>query len=60
RMSECSITDEGFSALASALRVNSSSNLRELELYWNKAGESGVNLLNDLLKDPHCNLKKLQ
>ncbi|KAI5609451.1 NACHT, LRR and PYD domains-containing protein 3 isoform X2 [Silurus asotus] len=59
RMSECRITDEGCSALASALRVNSSSHLRELNLSCNKAGGSGVKLLNDLLKDPHCNLKKL-
>ncbi|XP_046692362.1 NACHT, LRR and PYD domains-containing protein 12-like [Silurus meridionalis] len=59
RMSNCRITDAGCSALASALRVNSSSHLRELNLSFNEAGKSGVKLLNDLLKDPHCNLKKL-
>ncbi|XP_058231296.1 NACHT, LRR and PYD domains-containing protein 3-like isoform X1 [Hemibagrus wyckioides] len=59
RMPHCRITDEGCAALASALRSNSSSHLRELTLYGNKTGESGEKLLNDLLKDPHCTLEKL-
>ncbi|XP_053490968.1 uncharacterized protein LOC128613856 [Ictalurus furcatus] len=59
RMCNCSITDEGCAALASALRANSSSHLRELNLYDNNPGESGVKLLSDLLKDPHCNLEHL-
>ncbi|XP_053534614.1 NACHT, LRR and PYD domains-containing protein 12 [Ictalurus punctatus] len=60
RMWNCSITDEGCAALASALRSNSSSHLRELDLnYNNNPGESGVKLLSDLLKDPHCNLETL-
>ncbi|XP_053475959.1 NACHT, LRR and PYD domains-containing protein 3-like isoform X4 [Ictalurus furcatus] len=59
RMWNCSITDEGCAALASALRSNSSSHLRELNLYYNNPGESGVKLLSDLLKDPHCNLETL-
>ncbi|KAK3542029.1 hypothetical protein QTP86_010853 [Hemibagrus guttatus] len=60
RMSYCSITDEGCAALASALRSNSSSHLRELDLYNNNPGESGVKLLSDLLKDPLCTLETLQ
>ncbi|XP_053475835.1 NACHT, LRR and PYD domains-containing protein 3-like isoform X2 [Ictalurus furcatus] len=59
RMWNCRITDEGCAALASALRSNSSSHLRELDLKGNKPGESGVKLLSDLLKDPHCNLETL-
>ncbi|XP_053475855.1 NLR family CARD domain-containing protein 3-like isoform X2 [Ictalurus furcatus] len=59
RMWNCRITDEGCAALASALRSNSSSHLRELDLKGNNPGESGVKLLSDLLKDPHCNLETL-
>ncbi|XP_053539385.1 NACHT, LRR and PYD domains-containing protein 4E isoform X2 [Ictalurus punctatus] len=59
RMNYCSITDEGCAALASALRSNSSSHLRELDLFGNNPGESGVKLLSDLLKDPHCKLETL-
>ncbi|MCI4380440.1 hypothetical protein PGIGA_G00240050 [Pangasianodon gigas] len=59
-MCNCSITDEGCAALASALRSNSSSHLRELSLKGNKTGESGVKLLSDLKEDPHCKLEKLQ
>ncbi|MCI4381354.1 hypothetical protein PGIGA_G00250880 [Pangasianodon gigas] len=58
-ISHCRITDEGCAALASALRSNSSSHLRELNLSYNEAGESGVKLLSDLLKDPHCTLETL-
>ncbi|XP_053092962.1 NACHT, LRR and PYD domains-containing protein 4C isoform X2 [Pangasianodon hypophthalmus] len=59
RMTYCSITDEGCAALASALRSNSSSHLRELNLNDNNPGKSGVKLLYDLLKDPHCKLETL-
>ncbi|KAI4891755.1 hypothetical protein NFI96_004479, partial [Prochilodus magdalenae] len=54
----CSITEEGCAALASALKSNPS-HLRELNLNYNNPGESGVKLLSDLLKDPHCKLEKL-
>ncbi|XP_060784319.1 NACHT, LRR and PYD domains-containing protein 12-like isoform X3 [Neoarius graeffei] len=54
----CSITGEGRAALASALRSNCSSHLRELNLRSNPE-ESGVKLLSDLVEDPHCKLEKL-
>ncbi len=59
RLSDCGVTDEGCAALASALRSNPS-HLRELDLSGNKLGASGVNLLSDGLKDPHCRLEKLK
>ncbi|XP_047675246.1 NACHT, LRR and PYD domains-containing protein 14-like [Tachysurus fulvidraco] len=59
RMPLCSITDEGCAALASALRSNSSSHLRKLDLSCNNTGESGKKLLSDLLKDPRCKLETL-
>ncbi|XP_036419960.1 NACHT, LRR and PYD domains-containing protein 12-like [Colossoma macropomum] len=55
----CGITDGGCAALISALKSNSS-HLRELNLNYNKQGESGVKLLSDLQNDPHCKLEKLQ
>ncbi|KAI4885985.1 hypothetical protein NFI96_013388, partial [Prochilodus magdalenae] len=57
-LSDCRITEEGCAALVSALKLNPS-HLRELDLNHSKPGESGVKLLSDLLKDPHCKLEKL-
>uniref|UniRef100_A0A671RE21 Uncharacterized protein n=1 Tax=Sinocyclocheilus anshuiensis TaxID=1608454 RepID=A0A671RE21_9TELE len=54
---DCGVTDEGCAALASALRSNPSY-LRELDLSWNKLGDS-VKLLSGVLQDPHCKLEKL-
>ncbi|XP_048056818.1 NACHT, LRR and PYD domains-containing protein 12-like [Megalobrama amblycephala] len=54
----CNVTDEGCHYLASALCSNPS-HLRELNLSDNPLGESGVNMLSDLLKDPNCTLNKL-
>ncbi|XP_076836604.1 NACHT, LRR and PYD domains-containing protein 3-like isoform X2 [Brachyhypopomus gauderio] len=58
-LSNCSITEEGCAALASALRSNPSSQLRELNLNDNNPGGSGVKQLSALLEDPHCTLEKL-
>ncbi|XP_056114757.1 NACHT, LRR and PYD domains-containing protein 12-like isoform X2 [Rhinichthys klamathensis goyatoka] len=57
RLRDCGVTDEGFAALTSALRSNSE-HLRELDLSENKIGKS-VNLLSDVLQNPHCKLEKL-
>ncbi|XDV32907.1 hypothetical protein PO909_003567 [Leuciscus waleckii] len=57
QLSYCDLTDEGFAALTSALRSNPE-HLRELNLSGNKIGKS-VNLLSDVLQNPHCKLEKL-
>ncbi|KAK3569562.1 hypothetical protein QTP86_001259 [Hemibagrus guttatus] len=54
--SDCSITEEGYSALSEALK---SSHLIELDLRGNDPGASGVKLLTDLLQDPDCKLNTL-
>uniref|UniRef100_A0A8C1W1T3 Uncharacterized protein n=1 Tax=Cyprinus carpio TaxID=7962 RepID=A0A8C1W1T3_CYPCA len=58
-LSDCSITEEGYRALASALRSNPS-HLIELDLTGNDPGQSGVKQLNDLLQDPNYSLKTLR
>jgi len=52
------MSDEGCSAVTSALNSNPS-HLRELELSWNKLGDSGMENLSHLLINPQCKLKKL-
>ncbi len=59
RLSDCSITEEGYAALASALRSNPS-HLIELDLTGNDPGPSGVKQLDDLLQDPNYQLKTLR
>ncbi|XP_056107236.1 NLR family CARD domain-containing protein 3-like isoform X2 [Rhinichthys klamathensis goyatoka] len=56
RLSKCGVTDEGSVALASALRSNPS-HLRYLNLSFNKLGDSGIKLLEDLRDDPHYKLE---
>ncbi|CAM4584323.1 unnamed protein product [Leuciscus chuanchicus] len=58
RLANCGITEEGYKALASALRSNPS-HLIELDLRGNDPGQSGVKELSDLLQDPDCQLKML-
>uniref|UniRef100_A0A8C1XV88 Uncharacterized protein n=1 Tax=Cyprinus carpio TaxID=7962 RepID=A0A8C1XV88_CYPCA len=59
RLSYCSISEEGYKALSSALRSNPS-HLIELDLTGNDPGPSGVKQLSDLLQDPNCQLKTLR
>ncbi|XP_076147661.1 uncharacterized protein LOC143132186 [Alosa pseudoharengus] len=62
RLSDCSITGDGYAALASALKSNPS-HLVELDLKGNNPGESGVELLTDfynLLNDSKFKLQTLR
>jgi len=55
----CMVTEEGCGYVSSALSSNPS-HLRELDLSYNHPGQSGVQLLNDKLKDPNCSLQILK
>ncbi|XP_060726569.1 NACHT, LRR and PYD domains-containing protein 12-like [Tachysurus vachellii] len=55
----CDLTEESCRVLSSVLSSNSSS-LRELNLGVNKLQDSGVKLLSDGLKNPHCTLEILR
>ncbi|XP_073721431.1 uncharacterized protein [Misgurnus anguillicaudatus] len=59
KLSDCSIGEEGYVALYSAVRLNPS-HLIELDLSGNDPGESGVKLIQDLIQDPKCALKKVR
>ncbi|XP_066516558.1 NACHT, LRR and PYD domains-containing protein 3 [Hoplias malabaricus] len=59
RLCLCMVTEEGCSALASALKSNPS-HLRELDLSYNHPGESAERKLLDLQEDPHIRLEKIR
>ncbi|XP_056592509.1 uncharacterized protein LOC130411709 isoform X2 [Triplophysa dalaica] len=59
KLSNCSITEEGYKSLASALESNPS-HLKELDLTGNDPGESGVKLLTDVQQQSNCKLTTLR
>uniref|UniRef100_A0A8B9JKF5 NACHT domain-containing protein n=1 Tax=Astyanax mexicanus TaxID=7994 RepID=A0A8B9JKF5_ASTMX len=59
-VSDNNITQEGYAALASALKLNPSSHLVELDLRGNDPGDTGVKLITDLQKEPNYKLKTLR
>ncbi|KAK3548695.1 hypothetical protein QTP70_016573, partial [Hemibagrus guttatus] len=58
-LSDCNITEEGYTALIKALKSNRSS-LIELDLRGNDPGASGLKELRNLMNDKKCKLKTLR
>ncbi|XP_056614644.1 NACHT, LRR and PYD domains-containing protein 3-like [Triplophysa dalaica] len=58
-VSECSIGEEGYKCLYSAVRSNPS-HLIELDLRGNDPGETGVKLIYQLIQDYMCSLKTVR
>ncbi|KAK3570181.1 hypothetical protein QTP86_015886 [Hemibagrus guttatus] len=58
-LSDCNITEEGYTALIKALKSNCSS-LIELDLRGNDPGPSGLKELRNLMNDKKCKLKTLR
>uniref|UniRef100_A0A8C1MN19 NACHT domain-containing protein n=1 Tax=Cyprinus carpio TaxID=7962 RepID=A0A8C1MN19_CYPCA len=58
KLSDCSITEEGYKTLTSSLKSNS--NLIELDLTGNDPGPSGVEGLIDLQRGESCKLKTIR
>ncbi|XP_053479732.1 protein NLRC5 isoform X6 [Ictalurus furcatus] len=55
-LSDCNITEEGYTALAKALKSNRSSHLINLDLRGNDPGDSGMKEIRSLMKDTECKL----
>ncbi|XP_072890975.1 NACHT, LRR and PYD domains-containing protein 12-like isoform X2 [Hemitrygon akajei] len=58
RLWDVGLTDSGAEDLASALSTKSS--LTELDLSYNKLGDSGVKLVSVALRNPECKIQKLE
>ncbi|KAF5903662.1 NACHT, LRR and PYD domains-containing protein 12-like, partial [Clarias magur] len=58
-INNCSLTKKGCAALASVLS-SEFSNLRELDLSWNKLTRTAVKYLSAGLGNPHCKLETLR
>ncbi|XP_063048598.1 ribonuclease inhibitor-like [Engraulis encrasicolus] len=57
-LSGCGVTEDGYAALASALKSNPS-HLEELDLRGNDPGDSGVELLTSAVTNQKCKLRLL-
>ncbi|MEQ2313188.1 hypothetical protein AMECASPLE_039064 [Ameca splendens] len=59
RVVQCELSKPHCEVVASALKSNPS-HLRDLDLSWNKIGDSGVKHLCDGLESPNCRLEILR
>ncbi|XP_067447794.1 uncharacterized protein [Thunnus thynnus] len=56
----CQVTEKGCSFLVSALKSNTASHLKHLDLRYNHPGDKGVMILSAIAEDPKMKLKTLR
>ncbi|XP_040907607.1 uncharacterized protein LOC121190668 isoform X10 [Toxotes jaculatrix] len=59
KLSGCQVTEKGCAALASALKSNTASHLKQLDLSYNHPGDKGERMLCALTEDPNAKLNTL-
>ncbi|XP_028264861.1 protein NLRC3-like [Parambassis ranga] len=59
RLAGCQVTEKGCCFLATALRSNKTSQLKELDLSYNHPGDKGKKMLSDVSDDPDMKLEKV-
>ncbi|XP_067447796.1 uncharacterized protein [Thunnus thynnus] len=59
KLSGCQVTEKGCSFLVSALKSNTASHLKHLELSYNHPGDNGLMMLSAIAEDPNMKLKTL-
>ncbi|XP_042263833.1 uncharacterized protein LOC121895070 [Thunnus maccoyii] len=59
KLSGCQVTEKGCSFLVSALKSNTASHLKHLDLSYNHPGDNGVMMLSAIAEDPNMKLKTL-
>ncbi|XP_044208926.1 NLR family CARD domain-containing protein 3-like [Thunnus albacares] len=59
KLSGCQVTEKGCSLIASALKSNTASHLKHLDLSYNHPGDNGAMMLSAIAEDPNMKLKTL-
>lgn len=59
RLSGCQVTEKGCDFLASALKSNKVSKVKQLDLSYNHCGDNGMSVLSAIADDPNRKLEAI-